>query len=451
MSSSGKPGNPLSPVSSSYVDPHGRLFREHDSLVRAIFEEYSPFYQDLFDKGIVRRLIEKDLLVETDPVQDRSDKELLVRHARIEPVSYPFEWSPLMLKHAALKTLRLAMELLDHNLTLQDATPYNIVFDCWNPVFVDFTSLSPIDGAFLWKPYDQFLRLFYLPLVLYSLGAYGLSRMALTNYHRGIEYGDMRNLLPLRAKLANLMLLEVPHHLNRRCPELKRLSVSRYIDDRMRKRFFLNLERKVERIRIRNKATPWTGYWDDTEGTGKMDAVERILRELKPRRVLDIGANTGHLSFLAAEHGALVVAVESDWECTDIIFARAEERRARVLPLCIDVLAPTPSFGWNLCQYDGFFTRLKADLVIMAAIVHHLVLSQWQDFERVARFADLIAEKHLLVEYVDGADPMCREMAPVMPPSYRKENLLNALGKHFRVISESPLTSTRTLILCVKR
>ncbi len=450
MNSPGEGRGRRSAVSSSYVDPRGRLFQEDDGMVRHIFPEHAAFYRDLFARGVIPRLIDRGRLIESTIAEAGGGEGLLINHPRIEPVSYPFEWSPAMLKTAALHTLDLVRELTEQDLTLQDATPYNIVFDCSRPVFVDLTSIEPVSGDYLWKPYDQFLRLFYLPLLLYSLGSYRLSRMALYNYYTGVEYPDIRRLLPLKKRLRDFMTLDLPYFAERFCPSVGKLSVSRYMDRNMRNRFFLKLRKKVEGIEIKPASDAWSAYYDNTDISEKTRITRQVLKDVRPARVLDIGANTGQLSFLAAEEGARVTAAENSWECTDIIFREAVKRNARVLPLCMDILTPTPRFGWNLRQYADFFSRFKADLVIMAAIVHHLVLRQWQDFERVADFADETTDRHLLIEFVDARDEMCREIAPVMPAAYTAENFVRALEKRFRIVSEHVLTPTRRYYLCEK-
>ena len=420
-------------------------------MIRHIFAEHAAFYRDLFKEGVIGRLSDKGLLIESHIAKDRGDDGLFITHPRIEPISYPFEWSPAMLKAAALHTIDLAVELAEHDLTLQDATPYNIVFDCSRSVFVDFTSILPVSGDFLWKPYDQFLRFFYLPLLLYSLGAYRLSRMALYNYYTGIEYSDVRQLLPLKMRLRNFLTLDLPYYVEKVYPGIQKLPLSRYMDRNMRKRFFLKLRTKVERIEIRGGTNTWSGYYDKTDISEKYRVTQQVLRAVKPVRVLDIGANTGQLSFLAAEEGAIVAAADNSWECTDIIFREAVKRKARVLPLCMDVLVPTPSFGWNLCQYSDFFSRFKSDFVIMGAILHHLVLKQWQDFDRVADFADKITERYLLIEFVEGEDEMCKKLGPAVPATYTRQECIRALGRYFRIVSEHPLTPTRRFCLCEKR
>jgi hypothetical protein len=59
--------------------------------------------------------------------------------------SYPYEWPANMYKDAVLFHLELFAELDRVGLTLKDALPNNIVFDCTSPVFVDFLSLIATD------------------------------------------------------------------------------------------------------------------------------------------------------------------------------------------------------------------------------------------------------------------------------------------------------------------
>ncbi len=50
-------------------------------------------------------------------------------------------------------------------------------------------------------------------------------------------------------------------------------------------------------------------HYTAQESAQKLDWVRKVLEDLKPARVLDIGANTGVFSALAAENGARVVAL----------------------------------------------------------------------------------------------------------------------------------------------
>ncbi len=54
-----------------------------------------------------------------------------------------------MLKAAALRHLEIQIELLKNNISLSDASAYNVQFDGANPVFIDYLSFRRyVDGEF---------------------------------------------------------------------------------------------------------------------------------------------------------------------------------------------------------------------------------------------------------------------------------------------------------------
>ena len=63
-----------------------------------------------------------------------------LRHERIPFVSYPFEWPFSMLRDAALLQLDLNRRALRDDLTLKDASAYNVQFRGSEPVFIDIGS-----------------------------------------------------------------------------------------------------------------------------------------------------------------------------------------------------------------------------------------------------------------------------------------------------------------------
>ena len=60
-----------------------------------------------------------------------------------------------MLKEAALLTLDLCIRLAEKELTLQDAHPWNILFDGHHPVFIDLGSITPVRPDIIWAPYQH--------------------------------------------------------------------------------------------------------------------------------------------------------------------------------------------------------------------------------------------------------------------------------------------------------
>ena len=71
-----------------------------------------------------------------------------------------------MLMDAALLQLRVTREALAADLTLKDATPYNVQWRGAQPVFIDVGSFERARPGEPWLGYRQFCMLFLYPLLL---------------------------------------------------------------------------------------------------------------------------------------------------------------------------------------------------------------------------------------------------------------------------------------------
>ena len=93
--------------------------------------------------------------------------------------------------------------------------------------------------------------------------------------------------------------------------------------------------------------------------------------------MLDLGANDGRFSRLAIEAGAAsVVAVDSDHVVVDRLYRDLrQEGEHRILPLVIDLSNPSPALGWRNRERPAFVERVRPDLVLCLAVVHHLALT----------------------------------------------------------------------------
>jgi hypothetical protein len=84
--------------------------------------------------------------------------ELWLKHPRIDPISYPWEWTTGQWRVAADLTLGIAKKATNAGWALKDATPLNIVFAGARPVLVDVLSLERRDpGSSVWLAYGQFV------------------------------------------------------------------------------------------------------------------------------------------------------------------------------------------------------------------------------------------------------------------------------------------------------
>jgi hypothetical protein len=117
----------------SFTDPRVRLFRYKGELYRGITGEKAIFFKRLFQEGLIQRLIEKGLLIESELTSLRiAEYDLVIRHQLLPFNSYPNEWCAALLKDGMLTMLNLAIELAKHGLTLVDAHPWNLLFDLEN-------------------------------------------------------------------------------------------------------------------------------------------------------------------------------------------------------------------------------------------------------------------------------------------------------------------------------
>jgi SAM-dependent methyltransferase len=167
----------------------------------------------------------------------------------------------------------------------------------------------------------------------------------------------------------------------------------------------------VERLDWRGSSEAWSAYsstctYDERDAALKADFVHRAARELQPRLVWDLGCNDGTYARIAAEHAAAVVAIDGDHHVVDQL---AREENARILPLVVDLVDPTPSMGWRGAERRDLLARGKPDLTLALALVHHLAIARSVPLpELLDWLADLGGT--LVVEFVDPADPMARRL-----------------------------------------
>ena len=448
----------------SGFDDRGKVYDLGDVIERTIDDAYRDSVASLHRIFKERRLVEKGI-VETEL---RGDGRL--EHRKLV-TSYPYEWPASMYKDAALFHLRLFTELESAGLTLKDALPSNIVFDGTAPVFVDFLSMLPLgklkDEAWL-EPggyadarnavADRMLFPYVvLPLLFMGRGEYGVARELLStrSCNTGGKPPSWRELLrPVRhgylASLAAAAKLMPIRRTGRSRPPGAFPELVRW------------LEKLVAGIDVTPPLSAYASYYDEKKEASSFDdparflpkqkTVHDLLREKRPATVLDIGANTGWYSVLAARLGAKVIAIEADESCADILYRRAKKDRAAILAL-------KASFS-DLDRevhplYRPAVERIGADLVLALGVFHHLVLGEGRAMEEVLATLARLARKTLVLEFVALDDEKIveepsffRNLHRQTPASYNLERLLEAGRRHFangQVRASNP--ATRTIVV----
>ncbi len=473
------PGIPISettPLSMSYLDRQGRLFEWKGQPYRGITRKGAPLCRRILGGGIVDRLVAKGLLVETSVTSFCLDGyELVLKHRRVPFVSYVYEWSPRMLKDAALLVLDINLELARSGLATKDGHPWNVLFDASRPVYVDFGSIVELPDSMPWPAHEEFCKLLLRPLVLYSMGENRVARWLLHDYVRGVEVDDIEAFacrpngfsgLWHAAKVAFVRgIRRTSGKVRKRLPERVKRPI-RHIRDVVRKRTFKSrtvqlrhLRRTVAALDPPSHKTAWSGYYEDHwpphdptgEWTPKHVNFERVLTESRPATLLDIGSNRGWYSLLAAKKGSRVVALDTDDMCIDMLYDDAKKASLSVLPLVVDFTNPSPGYGLSNRWMLPALERFPCDLVLALALSHHLVFKRGLDFDQIAKALSQFSKRWLIVEFVPREDKWVSGWYSEEFSWYNLGNFTRALRKYFAsvdVLDSYP--KPRTLLVCEK-
>jgi len=441
-------------VVSSFRDPGGRLTIEQNRVVRQVFANGLVNLRAFTQSSTVERHLRASEIVRTQVVSE-SEALTVLEHERIPFASYPHEWPPQMLYAAAELTLTLAEGLAAEGLGLKDATPHNVLFRSTKPVFVDVLSFEPrTPGDPIWLASAQFVRTFLIPLMLNRELGISLAQMFLTR-RDGVDATEAARALPaIRSWLPPLLgLVTLPRLLSRFTkesayepappmnPEAAQFVLARH---------FKRLRKLLERFEPGALESKWSAYATDCpsytadQREAKSAFVRGALETMSAQTVLDIGANTGEHSFLAAKSGASVVAIDSDPAVCGRLFLEAKKQNADILPLAIDFARPSPALGWRCAEQQSFLDRAAGafDGVIMLAVLHHLLVTDQVPLADVLELVSQLTRRWLLIEYVDPGDAMFRKLSRGRDSMYTwltREVFVSAASVHFDIVQSLEL------------
>ncbi len=426
----------------SWGDPNGRVFYWEDDLYRAVTPTMAPVYRAFLRDRRLGHLFESRLIeTELTPLT-LEGYGLVLKHRRIPFVSYPFEWCGEMLKAAALCTLDLSIELAAHGYELQDANPWNVLFEGCAPRHVDFGSIIPAAAGKDWRPREEFVKSFLNPLVLLAHGHGPPAREALADHTRwGVSDDEMPALLsPDDAE-------QWRSHLGAR----------RWGGEGGRTETLRRLREGVEAIPFNAPETEWSGYYDDyyspdamADWSPKQRNTFDILRRTPARSVLDAGCNAGWFSRMAAAESRHVVAFDVDETCVTRLYRGSRSDGLPILPLVMNLTKPSPAYGPDR-QYPDAATRLRCDLVLALAMVHHLVFKQRMTFDAIVSRLGGFSNRWLLIEWIPREDRYVQEWYTPAFTWYGLDGFVTALRRVFpRIETFESNRLPRKLLFCEK-
>ncbi len=316
---------------------------------------------------------------------------------------------------------------------------------------------------------------FGLPLAMMDLGHHAKARKRI--YETTLNTSD--DIITRREVFDHSLVARIGYEI-----EDRQLQLALMEKGPRKPRFFTRVRHSIAHRKAALKGSAYSSYYEDkkeafaavpsADWTNKQHGVYGALTKMRPASVLDLGSNTGWFSMLAAKLGSRVVAVDLDEASIDRLFADARRENADILPLVANLVRPLPSLDAKVFPDEPSLSRigdcaslisppnqrLKCEMVMALAIVHHLALGQSHPFDEIAKILGSLSTKYLCVEFVDLDDQMItsdRGFFPAYNASpesftwYSKESFVTALGFEFDTIEEVPShPATRTLLLCTR-
>lgn len=445
--------------SGSFRDPRGRVFERDGKIYRSITDIAAQDFEFLQASPVIRQLIDDGKVtgfetVSPDVLGDAAGSPaFVVEHPRIPLISYPYEWPFAALKAAAMLHLDIQLAALDGDISLSDATAYNVQFQGPSPVFIDLLSFKKYQDGELWIGHRQFCEQFLNPLLLRAK-----TGVIHNNWYRGTLEGitaqDLRRVLPWRSKLSPGMLLHVVAQASlQNSAGSSSVNKASLKTQKLPKESYRNMLRKLHTWITSleplgaGKST-WQDYakshsYDDQEVAAKKAFISDFAAKVKPETVWDIGCNTGDYSKAALDGGARrAIGFDFDPGALELAYARAVSEKIDFLPLMLDGANPSPSQGWNQRERKGMQERANADGVIALAYIHHIAIGRNVPLDDVISWLIGLAPQGI-IEFVPKRDPMVvrlLELREDIFADYEEEVFLKSISSRARIVKEEVVT-----------
>ncbi len=455
-------------VHGTFRDPQGRLYRDGDRILREIYPGHAEEVLAWIGSPLAKLWFQQRRMVPTEVLPTHSGRPTLLQHERLFFPSYPWEWTPGQWKHAASLTLDLCDDALDSGYILKDATPLNILFSGPRAVFVDVLSFEKRDfRSPLWLAYAQFVRTFLLPLAAYNYLGWPL---AATQQRRdGYESADLAPWLPFSRRWRRPLrsLVTFPLLLQKRVFEKSgrvrsyRPEVTPEVSALVLRRTLRKTRRLLGALASPAHASRWSRYTETAchykpeDHSAKQEFVRRTINGIRPARVLDVGANTGVYSRIAAETGADVVAWDTDVQAADLNWQTAYSGGLSILPMVADFARPTPGVGWQNGENDSLLSRADGqfDCVLMLGVLHHLLVADQIPLRSIIDQLAHISKRWAILEWIPKEDSQFAGLCRGREELYghlNEEYFVQILSSRFIVRNREPLPNGRTMWLVEK-
>jgi hypothetical protein len=214
-----------------------------------------------------------------------------------------------------------------------------------------------------------------------------------------------------------------------------------------------NLRTLIESLGAKSRSPGWTDY-HRCEHVGRDRAtkaafLEVALRHHAPSRVVDLGANDGHFSQIAAGHGAHAIAIDSDEAVLEQLYRRSHGTRLSIA--LADLANPSPAQGWSSTERPSLFERARPDLVVAYGVIHHLIYGGSIPPSAIVTWLRRF-DCPVVLEYVAPADDMAvrligNRLDHVLHSGLGENDFRDLVSAGFSTVAEEKLGAGTRLLL----
>ncbi|MHA8090240.1 hypothetical protein U8593_08055 [Aquirufa antheringensis] len=452
----------ITPQYFSFRDNAARVVEKDGIYYRYIFQEYKNEYNHLISSGLYNKLLDKNLLIShTEVMSDLALPNVykVIKPEQISFKSYPFEWSYSQWRKVVLTFLEINLISLKYGMILKDATPYNFYLNKGNGVLLDTTSFTFFHEPNYWNSYRQFCEEMLGPFTLMYYNGHKWGRLTQAS-HNGFSLAFISRNLPYKSWLNLTSLFHLHLHAK---------SNNKPVKNELKENLGLSIEKLNELFKMLKSTilkwdecyqytNNWLSYYEKDIETkeyllDKELTIKSLIKNCAPKRVLDLGANTGKFSEIATQFAESVIAIEFDEKCVDEIETRiSEKKNSNLSALLGDLSETSPDFGLNGKEHKSIFQRAKSDLVLSLALVHHLALPKMIPFELISKLLYEFSSCYVIVEFIEKSDRKVKQLLKENPRYYpTKIEFENIITSDFNIINQKTLAkSVRTIYLLKK-
>lgn len=453
-------------LGASFRDPSGFLFNQGGCVFRQVNQSYAEEYNRLMESGLYAKLVKARILVphtEVDiPAPVPSTAFKVIQPEKIPFISCPYEWAFSQLKDAALATLSLQKRALEYEMSLKDASAYNIQFQNGKPLLIDTLSFEIYQEGKPWVAYRQFCQHFLAPLALMAYVDIRLGQL-LRLFIDGVPLDLTSELLPKRTKFHFGLLIHIHLHASaqRRYAGavVKLPAAGRGMNKQSMVGLVESLERTIKNLNWNPAGTEWGNYYEITNYSDaafehKKVLVNKWLGQANPGSVWDLGANTGVFSRLASERGIQTISLDIDPAAVEQNYRQVKAcKEANILPLVLDLTNPSPAIGWQNRERESFLERAPAEMVFALALIHHLAISNNVPFPQLVEFFDELGQ-WLIIEFVPKSDSQVQKLLASRVDifdHYNRQEFEDCFSRRFEVVEAVQVRESERFIYLMRR